>query len=62
LFIHKEREAGDPYGSPMERDKVIGSKRISNAALTSETLHKKTGRLKEPACVQVKYDYQINSD
>jgi len=44
----------------MEQDEVTSSKRISNAALKSETLRKKTGRLKEPACVQVKYDYQIN--
>jgi hypothetical protein len=35
----------------MERDDVRGSKRFPNAALTNDSLRKKTGRLKEPACV-----------
>ena len=47
---HKEREAGDPNGSPMERDDVTGSKRDTNAAITRETLRKKqAGSKSRPA-------------
>jgi len=37
-ICYEAREAGDPVGSPMERNEVIGSKRSSNAALTKEAL------------------------